>query len=67
MKSTQAKRIAVATFFVAATSGGVAVAAAHSSPGSSHWTPNDCITLNHGDYNACNVGNSGNGTLPYQR
>ena len=30
------------------------------------WTPNDCIKLNGGDFNACNVGNSGRGDLPYQ-
>jgi hypothetical protein len=29
-------------------------------------TPNQCIRLNGGDYNACNVGNSGRGDLPYQ-
>lgn len=29
-------------------------------------TPDQCIRLNHGDYNACNVGNSGRGDLPYQ-
>jgi hypothetical protein len=29
-------------------------------------TPNDCIRLNGGDYNACNVGNSGRGDLPYR-
>jgi hypothetical protein len=28
-------------------------------------TPNDCIRLNGGDYNACNVGNSGRGDLPH--
>jgi hypothetical protein len=29
-------------------------------------TPNSCIELNHGDANACNVGNSGAGNLPYK-
>jgi hypothetical protein len=29
-------------------------------------TPNRCIRLNAGDYNACNVGNSGRGDLPYR-
>jgi hypothetical protein len=28
-------------------------------------TPNACITVNGGDWNACNVGNSGRGDLPY--
>ena len=29
-------------------------------------TPNSCIERNHGDFNACNVGNSGRGDLPYR-
>ncbi len=29
-------------------------------------TPNACIELNQGDWNACNVGNSGRGDLPYR-
>ena len=29
-------------------------------------TPNSCITANGGDWNACNVGNSGQGDLPYR-
>jgi hypothetical protein len=29
-------------------------------------TPNSCIERNHGDWNACNVGNSGAGNRPYQ-
>lgn len=29
-------------------------------------TPNECILANGGDYNACNVGNSGRGDLPYR-
>jgi hypothetical protein len=37
-----------------------------SSPTTRSWTPNDCIKLNGGDFNACNVGNSGRGDLPYQ-
>ena len=28
-------------------------------------TPTSCIERNHGDWNACNVGNSGSGNLPY--
>jgi hypothetical protein len=28
-------------------------------------TPNSCIEANNGDFNACNVGNSGRGDLPY--
>jgi hypothetical protein len=29
-------------------------------------TPNSCIELNQGDWNACNVGNSGRGDRPYK-
>jgi hypothetical protein len=29
-------------------------------------TPSSCITVNGGDSNACNVGNSGRGDLPYR-
>jgi hypothetical protein len=29
-------------------------------------TPDSCIARNHGDQNACNVGNSGRGDLPYK-
>jgi hypothetical protein len=29
-------------------------------------TPDSCIGVNRGDWNACNVGNSGRGDLPYQ-
>jgi roadblock/LC7 domain-containing protein len=28
-------------------------------------TPNECILLNGGDYNACNVGHTGSGDQPY--
>jgi roadblock/LC7 domain-containing protein len=28
--------------------------------------PDSCIALNGGDWNACNVGNSGRGDLPYR-
>ena len=28
-------------------------------------TPNECIRINGGDFNACNVGNSGSGNGPY--
>jgi hypothetical protein len=46
---------------------GVAYSAVAASPPPSHRpaTPNQCIALNGGDYNACNVGNSGRGDLPY--
>jgi hypothetical protein len=29
-------------------------------------TPNSCVERNQGDWNACNVGNSGRGDLPYK-
>ena len=29
-------------------------------------TPNTCIESNGGDWNPCNVGNSGGGDVPYQ-
>jgi hypothetical protein len=29
-------------------------------------TPDSCIERNHGDWNACNVGNSGRGDRPYK-
>jgi len=67
MNTTHIKRFVVTAVVVATTSGGVALAAVHSSPASAHWTPNDCIHLNHGDYNACNVGKSGSGNQPYHR
>jgi roadblock/LC7 domain-containing protein len=52
---------AAAAFAVLAT-----MPAAHSSPVSVLHTPDACIRLNHGDYNACNLGNSGGGDRPYQ-
>ena len=30
-----------------------------------HLTPNDCIRMNGGDFNACNVGHTGAGNRPY--
>jgi hypothetical protein len=59
------KKVVVAAALVVCASGGVAAATAAASP-STAGTPNSCITLNGGDYNACNVGNSGRGDLPYQ-
>jgi hypothetical protein len=68
MNTNHAKRIVVGAVLVAAaTSGGVAIAATTGSD-STHApaTPDKCIRLNGGDYNACNVGNSGRGDLPYR-
>lgn len=66
MNSSHVKRLAVAAVVAMAMSGGVAVAAASGPASSRVWTPNDCVRLNRGDYNACNVGNSGRGDLPYR-
>jgi roadblock/LC7 domain-containing protein len=71
---THAKKLAIAAAFATLATGGIAAAAAppwQSVPGSSHQpgtphTPNQCIRLNGGDYNACNVGNSGAGDKPYR-
>ena len=49
--------LAIAVFAVPATS-----TAAPVTPS----TPNACITANGGDWNGCNVGNSGRGDLPYR-
>jgi hypothetical protein len=56
---------------MAATTGALAAAAASYSIASAASpppvsTPNRCIQVNGGDYNACNVGNSGRGDLPYR-
>ena len=37
-----------------------------SAVGSTPNSPDDCIHLNNGDYNACNVDNRGAGDLPYR-
>lgn len=50
-----------------ATAGGTAGAmAAHASETPTPNTPNQCMRVNGGDFNACNVGNSGRGDLPYR-
>ena len=47
---------------------GAAVSMASATPTTpSRSTPDSCIELNQGDWNACNVGNSGAGNLPYRR
>jgi len=50
---------ALASTLVASTLGASAAPAPPS-------TPNSCIALNGGDWNACNVGNNGRGNLPYK-
>ena len=51
--------LAVAAAIVACPSIGTAAPVAPS-------TPDACITVNGGDWNACNVGNSGRGDLPFR-
>lgn len=73
MSSIRTRRLAIIAALIGATSGGAAFAAtavADSAPAApariqQHWTPNQCIQMNGGDYTACNVGNSGRGDLPY--
>jgi hypothetical protein len=70
--------VVVAATLVALSSGGITAASA--APWGSNLTyatnpqqqrrhepvtPNECILLNGGDHNACNVDNSGRGDLPY--
>jgi hypothetical protein len=43
-----------------------ALASAPSGGTSRTGTPDSCIALNQGDGNACNVGNTGRGDLPYR-
>jgi hypothetical protein len=42
-----------------------AAAAVTSAAAASAGTPDTCMFLNGGDWNACNVGHSGRGDLPY--
>jgi hypothetical protein len=78
MSNNHAKRYLITATLVAAATAGALLDSSPSSgstpdpagPASTStsrpWTPNDCIRLNQGDYNACNVGNSGRGDRPYQ-
>ena len=47
------------------TIGAAGAAAAPAAAAASAATPDTCIAVNGGDWNACNVGNSGRGDLPY--
>jgi hypothetical protein len=59
-------RILAALIAIGAATGSVVWAeTASSSPTKPAYTPDQCIQRNGGDYNACNVGNSGRGDLPY--
>jgi roadblock/LC7 domain-containing protein len=77
--NTNAKRLVITATLVAAASTTAAILPTSSSgmgdrqsgttstsTTNPSWTPNDCIKLNGGDFNACNVGNSGRGDLPYR-
>jgi hypothetical protein len=50
----------IAVTLATTSAGGIAAARGPS-------TPNACIAANGGDWNACNVGNSGRGDLPYRQ
>ncbi len=62
MKITTTALAIAATLWLSAAPSLAAPTADHSGPG----TPNSCIALNKGDWNACNVGNSGAGDKPYR-
>jgi hypothetical protein len=47
------------------TIGALGVAAAPTAAAASAGSPNTCIPMNGGDWNACNVGNAGRGDLAY--
>jgi hypothetical protein len=64
MHARYPRRIMITTVLAVCASSGIAVATA-SPPRSTATTPNACIIGNGGDYNACNIGNSGRGDLPY--
>ena len=59
-------RRAAVTAFALITSSAFCGAAQAAPSGSITHTPNSCIRLNGGDFNACNVGNDGRGDLPYR-
>jgi hypothetical protein len=65
--NTRYRRWIVAAVATVAAAGTVYATAGDATPHHSQpSTPNQCILLNHGDFNACNVGNSGRGDLPYK-
>ena len=59
-------RRGAAALAAVAIAGATATTAFAATPNRPAHTPSQCILLNHGDYNACNVGNSGGGNLPYR-
>jgi aminoglycoside phosphotransferase (APT) family kinase protein len=60
------RRRIVAALAALAVAGAAFTPAEAGTPNRQPNTPNQCIRLNHGDYNACNVGNSGGGDIPYR-
>ncbi len=63
---TRLRRRILAAVAALAAAGTAYATASAATPNRQPRTPNQCIRLNHGDYNACNVGNSGGGDLPYR-
>jgi hypothetical protein len=57
---------AIAAFLVFGAAPLPALASTPARAGQQPATPNSCIELNMGDFNGCNVGNSGRGDLPYR-
>ena len=57
---------AIAAFLVFGVAQLPALASTPAPAGQQPATPNSCIELNMGDFNGCNVGNSGRGDLPYR-
>ena len=62
---TRCRRRIVATVVAVAAAGAAYTTAQAATPTRQGNAPSQCIRLNHGDYNACNVGDSGRGDLPY--
>jgi hypothetical protein len=67
VRHTRLRHRVVAAVAALAAAGTAYATASAATPNRQPITPNQCIRLNGGDYNACNVGNSGRGDLPYRR
>jgi hypothetical protein len=61
MRSTRTAAMVAGALAIGAAASTAAATAAPLSAGS----PDTCISMNGGDWNACNVGNAGRGDLPY--
>ncbi|HSS56073.1 MAG TPA: hypothetical protein VLK79_15610 [Gaiellales bacterium] len=62
MRSTRAAAVVAAGILAIGAAG---TAAASTAAAASAESPNTCISMNGGDWNACNVGNAGRGDLAY--